>query len=384
MLYRFSRFVVLFLMSFGSVRAQAVLRALPAWPDEAPAVRETISITTKKSRDEGTPAKYEKSGEPDAVLVQGMPTKVTSDDAVRLQIFLDQSMFGPGVVDGRPGLFTRLAVASWNEVHGVRSDDWGTVLEQARTGVTQTHAVALVPDIAVAWVDPTLPTKKQEQAKRKRMSYRSMGEFMAERYHTSEAYLIKLNSESKIASLKPRDCLVVPNIEPFLIEKITGVAYERDETLSQRHAVVDTKRNQVRIFEAAPAALIVNVETETVEDKPNRGLVASFPITPGQPQFIKYGLWEMKSCLEFPVWRYDQQLLDTGKRSNNAFDIPAGPRSPVGVLWAGLSHPGIGLHGTAEPETIGRARSHGCIRLANWDAMRLPKLIRPGAAVEIR
>jgi len=92
----------------------------------------------------------------------------------------------------------------------------------------------------------------------------------------------------------------------------------------------------------------------------------------------------LRSCLEFPVWRYDQQLLDTGKRSKTGLDIPAGPNSPVGVLWAGLSHPGIGMHGTADPDTIGRARSHGCIRLANWDAIRLPKLLRPGATVEIR
>lgn len=363
--------------------AQTVLRALPAGGDGAPDdATQTISAPAKKYQDEGTPAKYEKPGEP--VLVQGMPTKVESDDAVRLQIFLDQSMFGPGVVDGRPGLFTRLAVASWNEVHGIPGDDWGTVLERARAEVAQPHAVALVPDIATAWVDPTLPTKKEEQAKRKRMNYRSIGEFMSERYHTSEAYLVKLNGASKIAALKPRDSMVVPNIEPFLIERITGMKYDRDDTLSTRHAVVDTKRNQVRIFEAAPAALVVNSETGTVVGKPNRGLVASFPITPGQPQFIKYGQWELRSCLEFPVWRYDQQLLDTGKRSNSAFDIPAGPNSPVGILWAGLSHPGIGMHGTAEPETIGRARSHGCIRLANWDAIRLPKLIRPGATVEIR
>jgi lipoprotein-anchoring transpeptidase ErfK/SrfK len=56
----------------------------------------------------------------------------------------------------------------------------------------------------------------------------------------------------------------------------------------------------------------------------------------------------------------------------------------VGIIWNGTSRSGIGLHGTSDPETIGRARSAGCIRLANWDAIRLPKLIRPGASVEIR
>ena len=88
--------------------------------------------------------------------------------------------------------------------------------------------------------------------------------------------------------------------------------------------------------------------------------------------------------IELPHWRYDQQLLDTGKRSKDALNIPPGPNSPVGVIWNGLSKPGIGMHGTSDPETIGRARSAGCIRLANWDAIRLPTLVRPDASVEIR
>ena len=112
--------------------------------------------------------------------------------------------------------------------------------------------------------------------------------------------------------------------------------------------------------------------------------VRAIKITPGKPQFIHYGTWKLNNSVELPVWRYDQSLLDTGKRSNNALNIPPGPNSPVGIIWNGLSRPGIGLHGTSDPETIGRARSAGCIRLANWDAIRLPILIRPGTTVEIR
>jgi lipoprotein-anchoring transpeptidase ErfK/SrfK len=188
--------------------------------------------------------------------------------------------------------------------------------------------------------------------------------------------------------------LIVPNVKPFLIESITGKRYEAETAMSERHAVVDTKKNQVRIFEAAPAALMID-EEETVSNQPvlvkpkkapvaNHALVASVPITPGKPQFIHYGVWKLNNSVELPVWRYDQSLLDTGKRSNDALNIPPGPNSPVGIIWNGLSKPGIGLHGTADPETIGRARSAGCIRLANWDAIRIPTLIRPGATVEIR
>jgi len=269
-------------------------------------------------------------------------------------------------------------------VHGHPAGDIEAVLAAARKAVPTALAVAIVPDVAKEWVDPNVPTKREKQAGCKRMSYRSIGEFMSERYHTDVDYLVALNGARTVSNLALRSSLLVPNVEPFRIESLTGIRYAADEALSARHVVVDTKLNQARIFEAAPAALVVTDPDNPPAASPNRGLVASFPITPGQPKFIHYGIWELKSCLEFPVWRYDHQLLATGKRSKEGFDIPAGPNSPVGVLWAGLSRAGIGMHGTADPETIGRARSAGCIRLANWDAIRLPTLIRPGASVEIR
>jgi lipoprotein-anchoring transpeptidase ErfK/SrfK len=314
--------------------------------------------------------------------------KPAGDDALRLQIFLDQSHFGPGIVDGRPGQFTELAVFSWNEVNGHPSDNWSAVMDAAKRAVPNPLATAIVPDFVDKWVNADLPTKHEAQAKQKLMAYRSVAEFMSERYHTSVDYLEKLNGAKKINNLQPRDSITVPNITPFHVEAVTGIGYKADPALSQRHVVVNTKINQVRIFEAAPAALIVQdpngPATVTPVTRPNRGLVASFPITPGQPKFIHYGSWELKNMVELPTWRYDKSLLDTGKRSNESIDIPPGPNSPVGVIWCGTSKSGIGMHGTSDPDTIGRARSHGCIRLANWDAIRLPNFIRPGATVEIR
>jgi lipoprotein-anchoring transpeptidase ErfK/SrfK len=348
--------------------------------------------------------------------------KPTDDDAVRLQIFLDESNFGPGVIDGKPGLFTELAVQSWNEVNGYPHDDWTAVNTAARQAVPHAFAVAVVPEAVTKWVDTTLPYKRSLQAERKRMSYRSVGEFMAERYHCDVPFLVALNGASTIDRLAAKASILVPNVKPFLIENLTGRQYrgaadpaqksepttatgaepaaaappptaeeiaaqERVATYSARHVVVDTKSNQMRIFEAAPVALIVaepGTEAAVAAPRANRALVASFPITPGKPQFIRYGTWELRNMVELPYWRYDQQLLDTGKRGPNALNIPPGPNSPVGIIWNGLSRPGIGLHGTSDPETIGRTRSSGCIRLANWDAIRLPTLIRPGATVEIR
>jgi lipoprotein-anchoring transpeptidase ErfK/SrfK len=374
--------------------ARPVLRALPLGGDD------DLNSQPAPMADPVAPAAAPVLVRPAPPVVQATPIETVStssplevkpagDDAVRLQIFLDEAKFGPGVIDGRPGQFTELAVQSWNEVNGYPISDWVAINTAARKAVPNPLAIAIVPDISTAWVDTSLPTKKALQATRKRMSYRSHAEFMSERYHTDIPYLTVLNGSSKINNLKPRDTIIVPNVRPFIIENLTGAGYKTDESMSQRHAVVDTKINQVRIFEAAPAALVVaepGTTTISTATRPNRGLIASFPITPGKPQFIKFGTWEVRNSVELPHWRYDQKLLDTGKRSSDseALNIPPGPNSPVGIFWCGLSKPGIGLHGTSDPETIGRARSSGCIRLANWDAIRLPTLIRPGTTVEIR
>jgi lipoprotein-anchoring transpeptidase ErfK/SrfK len=330
----------------------------------------------------------------DAPTVENLPDR---EDAVRLQIFLDQSNFGPGVIDGKPGRFTVLAVDAWNEVHGYPAGELGPVMAAARKAVPNAFAIAMVPEIATKWVDSGLSHNRTAQAKAKRMSYRSLAEFMSERFHTDLDFIRELNGAKNTWGVKTGGTLIVPNVKPFLIESVTGIRYEADPAMSERHAVVDTRMNQIRIFEAAPPALLVEEEEPetTISDrpvlvkpnpvlKPNRALVASFPITPGKPQFIHKGVWKMNNSVELPVWRYDQSLLDTGKRSDKALNIPPGPNSPVGIIWNGLSRPGIGLHGTSDPETIGRTRSAGCIRLANWDAIRLPNLIRPGATVEIR
>jgi lipoprotein-anchoring transpeptidase ErfK/SrfK len=318
--------------------------------------------------------------------------KPTGETALRLQIFLDENNFGPGVIDGKPGLFTELAVQAWNEVHGHPMHDWTSVISAANKTISSPTTKVVVPDIIDQWVNPNLTNDRVAQSKVKRLSYRSIGELMAERYHTDIEYLIELNGAKNFGKLKKGTEILVPNIKPFKIEEIAGTIHKKNEKLAERHVVVDTRSNQARIFESSPAAIILDeLPDGTVvpakNKNANHGLIASFPITPGKKKFIHYGLWQVKTAVEFPGWTYDKSLLETGKRSKDrskVFELPPGPNSPVGVVWVGLSKSGIGMHGTADPETIGRAQSAGCVRLANWDAIRLPTLISPGTSVEIR
>lgn len=63
--------------------------------------------------------------------------------------------------------------------------------------------------------------------------------------------------------------------------------------------------------------------------------------------------------------------------------IPGGKNNPVGTRWLGLSVKGYGIHGTNAPSSIGRAASHGCIRLRNRDIERLFAMLQIGDRVEI-
>jgi lipoprotein-anchoring transpeptidase ErfK/SrfK len=63
--------------------------------------------------------------------------------------------------------------------------------------------------------------------------------------------------------------------------------------------------------------------------------------------------------------------------------LPPGPNNPVGVAWISLDKPGYGIHGTPSPEQVGRTESHGCFRLANWNAEYLLKLVWIGMPVYV-
>lgn len=323
----------------------------------------------------------EVADEKSAVLV--LPKE--RDDAVRLQIFLDQKHFGPGFIDGKPGRFTKLAIENYNTSLGRKKDD-PRILEEAYKEVTQAYAIAVIPSVVKDFVDSTLPHKRAEQAKRKFMPYRSVIEFMAERYHTSEDLLIAINSAEQIRGAKARSALKVPNIQPFRIEQLKqGRTHKKEDHLSARHVVVDTQTKQVYVYK-----LVFPTVEETTDDAAKKttkvypALVASFPITPGKTRFIPTGFWNLKNSVELPTWRYDKKLLETGVRGKESLTIPAGPNNPVGIIWNGLTKSGIGIHGTDNPRTIGRSRSAGCIRLSNWDAARFPTLVRPGAIVEVK
>ena len=290
------------------------------------------------------------------------------DTILRIQMFLDQNLFGPGKLDGAVGEFTYKAVVNYNYAHGESNlYDWSKVQAAAEKEMPILFAAFKIRADLFKFIAADLPHDPAKQAEFPYMAYRSLSELIAERFHTDETFLAKVNPGKDVDKMKAGDVVVVPNIRSFKIEEVKAMqGFKDDKTLSSHIIVVDTTERMAAIYS----------ESER--------MLAAFPITPGKPQFIPVGQWTVKTMMTTPSFRYDKQFLEAGVRGDEAFQLPPGPNSPIGIIWCGISKSGIGLHGTAQPRTIGRAQSAGCVRFSNWDAIRLPTLIRPGSRVIVR
>ena len=293
------------------------------------------------------------------------PSKKDTETILRLQIFLDESNFGPGKIDGEMGQFTRKAVAHYNYSEGIDYNNYYKAINESENQIKDLYVTYSIKEQDLTYIGE-LSLEPEEQSKIEYMYYRSVLEFVAERFHSDEKFIRKINPNIEWATITTGTEIKVPNITPFQIEDL-GVdkSFRRDRKLSSRIVIIDTNQKLVAIWD-------------------KKKIMATFPITPGQEKFIHRGNWIIQNMITTPTFRWDQSMLDTGKRSNKAYMLPPGPNSPIGIFWAGLSKGGIGLHGTASPHTIGRSRSAGCVRLANWDVVRLSELVRPGAEVEMR
>ncbi len=302
---------------------------------------------------------------PDAEAVE-VPTD--RNTILRLQIFMDRHLFGPGKLDGAVGEFTYKAIVNYNFARGHKDIyHWDHALAEAEKEVPVIFAAFKIKPELAKFVDPRLPEKPEEQVAFPYMFYRSLQELVAERFHTDEGFLATINPGKNLAKLKVGDIVVVPNITSFRIEDVKAMqSFKTDKVLSANTIVVDTTERIAVVY------------------GPTERLLAAFPITPGKPEFIPIGTWEVKTMMTTPTFRWDKQFLEEGVRGGEAYQLPPGPNSPVGMIWCGISKSGIGLHGTAMPRTIGRAQSAGCVRFANWDAIRLPALVRPGSRVIVR
>jgi lipoprotein-anchoring transpeptidase ErfK/SrfK len=313
------------------------------------------------------PVGKQNGGPSPSTMIGPVGTPVPDQDTVtRLQIFLDEHSFGPGKIDGHWGEFIGKALQRYQTAHDQQSSGQiDPALQQELAKISPVYTTYTLTDGDLHWVGK-VPSEPAGMAKLKKVLYPSVLDYIAERYHADPEFIRKLNPGRNLSNLKKGSTVQVPNVQPFLIETIQTVADlpPRPE-FAQRIIRVDTKGRMLDLVDA------------------NR-VIASFPITPGSKSLpAPIGTWKIAKVTTMPIFRWDKAMLMHGRRSGNFYIIPPGPRNPVGIVWIGLNKKGIGIHGTDSPDTIGRSASHGCIRLANWDAARVVNQVTVGMTVEI-
>jgi lipoprotein-anchoring transpeptidase ErfK/SrfK len=97
------------------------------------------------------------------------------------------------------------------------------------------------------------------------------------------------------------------------------------------------------------------------------------------------GPGQVKQIVAQPTYRFETDTVAFGRGLDLApLEIAPGPNNPVGPVWVRVDPQGYGLHGTPEPQDVGKPISHGGVRLTNWDARELARGVREGTPVVFR
>jgi lipoprotein-anchoring transpeptidase ErfK/SrfK len=316
--------------------------------------------------------------------------------ATQLQVFLDRESFSPGSINGRYDEFTLKALALYRQSRGEQPPPQVAKPDTAPdvTGLDFASVGPAFPTYTVTEADlqniGPLPSAVAQQAKLKFLPYRDAAEAIAEKFHCSVHFLEELNP-GKTKNVKAGDQLKVPNVEPFEVSSVKDLKVGSENATPVANDMGDEtdaakdKNDQSPEPGPPPISVKIDIKTNMLGVLDADKLVAAYPITIGSAQTASpIGDWKVRGVAKLPKFRYDKEMLKHGQRSGDFQMLPPGPNSPVGVIWIALNKKGIGLHGTDSPETIGRAVSHGCVRLANWDVVRLATKVKAGVPVSIK
>jgi lipoprotein-anchoring transpeptidase ErfK/SrfK len=270
-------------------------------------------------------------------------------DMLAVQVLVDRAGFSPGEIDGRGGGNTDKAIDAYQRTTGSRVGDL-VVASQDPPTIKYT----ITADDAATPLVRSIPRDMVAKARLKRLGYTSLLEMLAERFHASPALLKRLNPRLRLG---PGQEIVVPNV------------------------------NVVSATEGKPMPDVVvhvskSFSTLWVTDGAGKTIMHA-PVTSGSEHDpLPIGMWTVTAVSRNPSFNYNPELFWDAEPGHAKAKIPAGPNNPVGVVWIDLSKEHYGLHGTPEPSTIGHTESHGCVRLTNWDALRLASIVGKGTKVD--
>lgn len=283
------------------------------------------------------------------------PNKLDTERIAAYQVALERIHFSCGFIDGNQGMRTQRMLRAYQASHALPVS--GFLDQPTRDSIGEPGEPFLTYTVTaddLASIMPR-PSSWRERSQVKRLGYNDMWELLGEKFHCTRAYLRDLN----------------PGVKTF---------------------TAGTEVIGPKVFPASPAqkaaSLRVLLGETSIEALNAQGqAIAFFPCSIAADKKKRpNGQLVVKSVVPYPDYTFDPALFhDASVREGltKKMVLPPGPRNPVGTAWVGLSLPGYGIHGTPEPENISRTQSHGCFRLANWNAEQVLKMVRVGTPVDV-
>ena len=271
---------------------------------------------------------------------------------VKVQALLDRAGVSPGVIDGYKGGMSESAIRAFEAREGLEPDgmmdaDVWKALGGPEAGAITTEHTITEEDASVR--DGPLPEDYAKLAELDRLAYTAVSEALAERFHMDEDFLKGLNPDA---------------------------AFEAGETIR----VIDPGEDA----SGEVASVTVDKATQRLIAKDADGnTLTNYPVAVGSEQTPSpSGKVEVEAVAVEPTYSYRPDENFQQGDNSEPLTLPPGPNGPVGLVWIDLSEPTYGIHGTPEPAKLFEERSHGCVRMTNWDAGELARMISAGASVE--
>ncbi|WP_176083250.1 L,D-transpeptidase [Martelella sp. HB161492] len=298
------------------------------------------------------PGSYQRQGPDTTAAPKAAISSKPDMKVVALQVLLDREGFSPGVIDGRMGDNVRKALAAYEEATGLTLDpnDSETIMSDLSLGgglPFQSYTIT-AKDAAGPYV-AAIPSDYSEKAQLPAMSYTSVAEMLAEKFHMDQNFLRSLNPDADFT--RPGTVIKVINPGAPKSGKVATI-------------IADKGRKQVRAYDADGALIVAYPATIGSSDTPSPS-----------------GTVTVERIAIDPSYTYNPSKNFKQGDNDKVLTINPGPNGPVGDVWIALSKPTYGIHGTPDPEKIGKTSSHGCVRLTNWDATELAHMVSPGVTV---
>lgn len=296
-----------------------------------------------------------------APVVVPLKGDVSGPSVLKTQVYLDRLRFSVGALDGRWGRNSAIALWWYQRTRGIDAADPGALDEQTfrslagEAGAAQPVVQRLLTEDDVEGPFVQIPEDVYDQEKLDCLCYESAKEKLAERFHTTTDFLEQLNPDFDFAAVKAGDRIWVPNVRE---------AVETDNPDIAR-IQISIRGNTFNAFDAQ-GNLVFHAPTT---------LGSEYDPSPRETV-------EIRAIAFDPHFHYQPTLFHEVPDTEPEAHLKPGPNSPVGVVWVALSKPHFGIHGTKDPDSIGYASSHGCVRLTNWDAREVARRVKPGVPVE--